>query len=127
MTRIWRGARALGTVSTIALMACVAPPDDQRTDTVDPTSAGRADMPDEALAQLDSGNVAYRAASYEQALRHYVRVTELAPDQATGWFGKYMAHHALGNLAAADSALRKAEEVAPGASLIRDTIEGGAP
>jgi Flp pilus assembly protein TadD len=82
-------------------------------------------MPAPAVAQLDSGNAAYRRAAYEPALRHYVRVTELAPDQAVGWFGLYMAHHALGNLEAADSALARAREVAPGASLLRDTVGGG--
>jgi tetratricopeptide (TPR) repeat protein len=111
------------------LQACGERPDDQRTDTLDPDSPARAALSAEALAQLDSGNAAYREAMYEPALRHYLRVTELAPDQATGWFGLYMAQHALGNLAAADSALARARRVAPGASLMRpdpaDTLDGG--
>jgi tetratricopeptide (TPR) repeat protein len=105
------------------LAACGERPDDQRTDTIDPNSPARAALTEEALAQLDSGNLAYRTALYEQALRHYSRVTELAPDQATGWFGLYMAHHALGNLGEADAALERAKEVAPGASLMRPSPE----
>lgn len=118
--------RALGGLmlaTTFTLGACQ--PDDQRTDTLDPSGAVRTEMPAAAVAQLDSGNAAYRGAAYEPALRHYVRVTELAPDQAVGWFGLYMAHHALGNLAQADSALARARDAAPGASLIRDTTDGG--
>lgn len=107
----------------LLLAACGAPPDDQRTDTLDPTSAVRAEMPPEALAQLDSGNAAYANALYENALRHYERVTEVAPEQAPGWFGLYMAHHALGNLAQADSALERAKALAPGASLMRPAPE----
>jgi tetratricopeptide (TPR) repeat protein len=129
-------ARA-GTVGLLVALGVVAGPtgcrpDDQRTDTVDPTTAGRANLPEAARAVLDSGNVAYRGASYEAALRHYARVTELAPDDPTGWFGVYMAHHALGNLDAADSALERSRRLAPGASLIRpdandtsDTAGGG--
>jgi tetratricopeptide (TPR) repeat protein len=114
---------SLVAVPLLLLAACGDPPDDQRTDTLDPTSAGRAELPAEALAQLDSGNAAYASALYESALRHYARVTEVTPEQATGWFGLYMAHHALGNLAQADSALERAQALAPEASLMRPTPE----
>ncbi|HSM06474.1 MAG TPA: hypothetical protein VK858_17765 [Longimicrobiales bacterium] len=107
-------------VTALALGACT--PDDQRTDSLDPTTAGR-DIPGAALAQLDSGNAAFRAADYEGALAHYRRVTEIVPDDATGWFGIYMAQEALGNTAAADSAIEEARKRNPGASLIRDTLE----
>jgi Flp pilus assembly protein TadD len=75
------------------------------------------------MTQLDSGNVAYRAGDYDRALLHYTRVTEIAPDDATGWFGIYMAQEALGNQAAADSAIEEARRRNPGASLIRDTVQ----
>lgn len=114
---------ALAGLVTLGVAAC-SPPEDQRTDTLDPTTAGRQ-LSDDARAQLDSGNVAFRAGDYPQALAHYTRVTELAPGDATGWFGVYMAHDAMGNKAAADSAIAQARSQAPGASLIRDTVEGG--
>lgn len=126
--------RRIGGFAVLVLAAsiggCAEPPDDQRTDTLDPNAPARAALSEAALAQLDSGNAAYRAAAYEGALRHYRSVVEEAPDQPTGWFGLYMAHHALGNLAQADSALERARAVAPGASLMRpgpdDTLpEGG--
>ena len=101
--------------ATVGLLGC---PDDQRTDSVDPEAA-RRDLDPAAVAQLDSGNAAYRRGSSEVALRHYVRFTELEPDEAAGWFGLYMAHQALGNASAADSALARARDVAPGASLLR--------
>lgn len=107
---------------TLALTFGACTPDDQRTETLDPTTAGR-ELPAAAMAQLDSGNVAYRAGEFEAALDHYVQVTELAPDDATGWFGIYMAQEALGNAAAADSAIAEARRRSPGASLIRDTLE----
>jgi Flp pilus assembly protein TadD len=112
---LWAGAFVLASA-----VACL--PEDQRTDSVDPSTAGR-DLPAEAMAQLDSGNVAYREGDYDGALRHYLRVTEIAPDDATGWFGIYMAQEALGNTAAADSAIAEARRRNPGASLIRDTLE----
>lgn len=110
-----------GAVLVLTVGAC-SPPDDQRTDTLDPNTAGR-DLPTAAMAQLDSGNVAFRAGDYESALGHYRTVTEIVPDDATGWFGIYMAQQALGNIAAADSAIAEARRRNPGASLIRDTVE----
>ena len=115
----------VGAVGLMALAVAACPPDDQRTETLDPTTAGRG-LSDEARVQLDSGNAAYRAADYETALIHFDRVVELAPGDATGWFGVYMAFDAMGNKTAADSALAEARSDAPGASLIRDTI-GGKP
>lgn len=111
-------------VVALALALAACPPDDQRTDTLDPGTAGQ-ELTGEARAQLDSGNVAFRADAYDQALVHFTRVTELAPDDPTGWFGVYMVHDALGNQAAADSAIARARSMAPGASLIRDTLPEG--
>ena len=108
-------------VALVALALAACPPEDQRTDSVDPATAGR-DLSDEARAQLDSGNAAFRAGDHQVALDHFIRVTELAPDDATGWFGVYMAYDALGDRAGADSALDRARNVAPGASLLRDTV-----
>jgi tetratricopeptide (TPR) repeat protein len=67
---------------------------------------------------VDSGNAAFKAKDYQRALGHYREATRLDDDAAAPWFGIYMVQRALGNLAAADSALKRAQKVAPGASLI---------
>ena len=97
-------------------------PDDQRTDTLDPHEGmqSREDMPPAALAQLDSGTAAFRADDVEAALRHYTRVTEIAPDIAAGWFGVYMAADALGDAELAEEALERARGEVPGATLLHD-------
>lgn len=123
--------RVMTVVSALALGAC-GPPDDQRTDTVDPEDTPRNEISAAGVAQLDSGNAAYSAAAYEAALRHYRAVTESDPEQATGWFGVYMAQHALGRIDEANEALERARSLAPGASLVRpdsldpDTTSTGA-
>ncbi len=66
-----------------------------------------------AQAQLDSGNVAFHVGDHQGALRHYEEATRLAPDQAAGWFGVYMAHNAMGNRVAADSAMQRVQALAP--------------
>ena len=100
-------------------------PDDQRTDSIEPGVSGRADLSAETLAQIDSGNAAYRRAEYQAAADLFTQVTESAPDDPTGWFGLYMAHTALGNADAAEAALATARELAPRASLIRLPEPGG--
>ena len=121
------GTRFLVALTTGLLMAACQP-DDQRTDSLDPRSAGRS-LTAEAAAQLDSGNAAYRMGTHESALRHYHRVTQLAPDEASGWFGLFMAHTALGQDSAAAAALSQARGIAPGASLLHgqpgDTTSDG--
>jgi len=112
----------------LALSSWACRPDDQRTDTIDPTGGGsRGAMSPQAVAQLDSGNAAYRAGNHQEALTHYRRVTELEPDQSPGWFGLHMANLALGNRASADSALERVQSLAPGASLIHPTAADTLP
>ncbi len=113
---------ALLLLSAMAVGACR--PDDQRTDTIDPAAA-RAELSAATLAQIDSGNAAYRRGDYEGAVAAFGEVTVSAPDDPTGWFGLYMAHQSLGQAAAADSALDKARSLAPGASLIHPSADGG--
>jgi hypothetical protein len=97
-------------------------PDDQRTDTLDPHEGmqARADMAPEVLAQLDSGNAAFRVDDHARALVHYRRVTELAPDLGVGWFGVYMAEEAMGNAGEAEAALERARSAVPGATLLHE-------
>lgn len=66
------------------------------------------DLPPEVTVHLDSGNVAYRAGEYEEARRHFREAVRADTTAAAGWFGVYMAETALGNDAAADSALQRA-------------------
>lgn len=117
-----RGFRLLALAGLPLLAAC--PPEDQRTDTLDQEEVAQAMSP-QARAQLDSANAAYRDGDYEAALGHFQQVAELAPDDATGWFGVFMAHNALGNAEAAEEALAEARSRAPGASLIHDTVPPG--
>lgn len=110
----------------VAAVSCR--PDDQRTDSVTAEKAmqARAALPAEVVAQLDSGNAAFRVKDHKGALAHYTRATELAPDEAAGWYGVYMAQLALGNEEAAQAALAKAQSANPGATLLKpakaDTI-----
>jgi Flp pilus assembly protein TadD len=117
---------ALGLTATFLLLVAApsCQPDDQRTDTLDPQEAmqARENMPPGAVEQLDSGSVAYREDDFAAALRHYTRVTELAPDVGAGWFGVYMAAEALGDTELAEGALERARNVVPGATLLRDSI-----
>lgn len=122
---LWGRPLAVGTVLGL-LVAAGCAPDDQRTDTLDPTTAGR-DLTPAAQAQLDSGNTAFGEEDYEVALAHYERVTELAPGHASGWFGIFMVYDATGDSAGADSAIARARSIAPGASLIRDTLPDDGP
>ena len=109
----------------LALLVAGCLPDDQRTDSIDSAATVRAALPPEVLAQVDSGNAAYRRGDFDAAVEAFDAVTAAAPDDPTGWFGLYMAHQSLGNVAAADSAIATARSLAPGASLIRLPVDSG--
>ncbi|MFP4622703.1 MAG: hypothetical protein ACLFRX_00845 [Gemmatimonadota bacterium] len=96
------------------------PPDDQQTGSIsrEDVLESREDLEPAVVAALDSGNAAYREGDYDDALRYYREANE-AGDVAAAWFGIYMAQLALGNPAAADSAMDRAQALAPNASLIR--------
>lgn len=66
-------------------------------------------------ARVDSGNASFRQGEYEAARRHYAEAAEVDPEVAAAWFGLYMAESALGNEAAAESALVRAGEMASAA------------
>lgn len=125
---------ALALAGAAVLGACRQDvPDDQRTDTVTPRTVeeARANWPDGLAAVIDSANAAYSAGAYERASGLYRRATEIGPDVTAGWFGVYMAEHARGNIAAADSAMQQARALSPEASLIHggpdDTLPPGHP
>ena len=53
------------------------------------------------------------------SVAHYRAAIRIDDDEAAPWFGIYMVQRATGNAPAADSALRKARKLAPGASILR--------
>ncbi len=79
-----------------------------------------------AKAQLDSGNTAYRARDYSRALTHYRTAAARQPSLAAAWMGISMAQTALGNAAAADSAMKKVEQLAPGTTSAHPPAGGSA-
>lgn len=103
-----------------ALLTTCAPPEDQETGSItrDDVRSAREDLPANVAAAIDSGNAAYRAEDYENALRHYRAAAEDDEDVAAAWFGIYMAELALGRVDEATRAIERARELAPGASLI---------
>ena len=117
------GHAAAGCLLVLPLLTgCV--PEDQRTETLDMQGpATRAQLAPEMVAALDSGSAAYRAEAYDAALEQYRLATELEPDQASGWFGLYMVHSALGNADEAEAALERVRELAPGASIVHPQPE----
>jgi tetratricopeptide (TPR) repeat protein len=115
-----KSALLAAALATLAVACAREPADDQRTDQIraEDVRQARAGISPELRDQLDNGNAAFQQGHYELALRHYEEATRLNPDHAAGWFGVYMAQYALGDLAAAESAIRRANELAPNPSLI---------
>ena len=131
-----RMARGSGIGAVVALAAasagvvgCGAPGDDQETGSIsrDDVLEARAALPAGVVAALDSGNAAYREGRYDEARGHYRDATRQGEDVAAAWFGLYMAELALGNSAAADSAMDRAQRLAPGASLIHPAEPDSTP
>lgn len=102
------------------ISGCRKPGDDQTTESIgeEEMQKARTEPSPGLVAQLDSGNQAYKAKDWERALQHYRAVTRIDQDMPAGWFGIYMVEMARGNAPAADSALQRAQKRAPGASLI---------
>lgn len=110
------------TAATI-LAGCGPRGDDQETGSIsrDNVLQARDALDPAVVAALDSGNAAYRARRFEDARRHYIDATTRDDDVAAAWFGLYMAELALGNAQAAEAAMDRARQRAPGASLIHPT------
>ncbi|MDH5588960.1 MAG: hypothetical protein OEZ65_10840 [Gemmatimonadota bacterium] len=111
------------TMTSVLALAVLAGcrPDDQRTETFDPAEAAqhRENFSPEVVAHLDSGSASYRRDDFADARDHYRAATEIDPEIAAAWFGVYMAEHALGNDEAAAEALRRAQSLVPGATLMK--------
>jgi Flp pilus assembly protein TadD len=101
-------------------------PDDQPTGSIDSTAWQKARaLPAGVAAALDSGNVAFRAGEFEAARAQYLRATELGPEVSAAWFGLSMSERRIGNAAAADSAMERVRQLAPGASLLHPGNDTG--
>jgi len=113
------------------LVACggSSVPDDQVTGSIDSAAWERArSLPPDVQAALDSGNAAFRRDDFAGAREHYLRATQLGPDQSAAWFGLSMAERELGNVEAAEQAMQQVRSLAPGASLVHpDTLSDSLP
>lgn len=82
----------------------------------------RADWPAGAAAQLDSGNAAFSAKQYEQALRHYQAILDMRNTpknlKVTAYFGQYMTYAAQGDTVNSNAAKARMMELEPNASLL---------
>lgn len=105
-----------------------APPTRDSVGHVDQGASG----PAEVTALLNAANQAFRERELDVAMEGYRRVTELAPDLPTGWFGIFMVESLNGNRAAADSAFQRALALAPAGAppmppgTMHPPLDGGA-
>lgn len=104
-----KGARALGVVLSVGVFigsACGGgdPKDDQSSGDMKVT---RDEMSHEVAVLIDAGNGAFSSGDYETAKQHYLGAASRDSTVAAAWYGVAMAERALGNDAAADSALQR--------------------
>ncbi len=116
MSEVSRGAfRAIAVLALPAAVlfgACSKSQQEQPKTPIAQMTAGAPDstanphdaMSAAAKAALDSGNVAYRAGKYADALKNYRSASEQAPLNAAPFFGIYMVAEKMGNKKLADSA-----------------------
>jgi hypothetical protein len=103
---------------------------DQETGSITPADIQqtRAGWPDGLAAAIDSGNARFSDDDFAAALRHYEEATRIAPDVTAGWFGIFMTQTALGDTTAANAAMQRVREIAPGATLVHpDTVPAALP
>ena len=112
----------IGCAALVALAGCrddAQRADDQATGSIDSAAWQQArTLPAGVSEALDSGNAAFRNRDYEAARAQYLRAVELGPEESSAWFGLSMVERQLGNIPAADSAMQRVQELAPGASLV---------
>jgi hypothetical protein len=117
-----------GLALSVVLLAGACRPDDQETRTLDVEGEQtRAQLAPEVVEALDSGTQAFRDHRFEDALDFYRSAADAAPDEPAGWFGISIAQRALGNMEAAESAMVKVRDLAPGATILHpdDTVGTG--
>lgn len=119
----------MAVVAVLALAGCGNDEEGQRVPLGDEPAQsedGRAAWPDGLAEQVDSANLEYSTQDYAASAARYRALTEEYPDIGTLWFGLYMAENAQGNTEAAEAALEKAEELAPGLGRMHEAAESGA-
>jgi hypothetical protein len=78
-----------------------------------PAVTSPGDLTPAARVALDSGNVAFKAKNYAEALRLYRVAANAVPEHAAPWFGVYMVAKATGNAALGDSAMKEVQKRTP--------------
>jgi Tfp pilus assembly protein PilF len=105
-------------VSALVLVGCR--PDDQKTSSIETSNvkSARAQLAPAVVMQLDSGNAAFKRKDYDLARTRYQAAVAADESVAAGWFGLYMTQVALKDSVAAEASLKRAQKLAPGATLI---------
>ncbi|MEJ2312373.1 MAG: hypothetical protein P8Y10_14035 [Gemmatimonadales bacterium] len=81
------------------------------SDPLDDMTVARDEIPHEVAVLIDAGNAAFSSGDYETARQHYLGAASRDSTVAAAWYGVAMTERALGNDAAADSALMRLGEM----------------
>ncbi len=87
----------------------------------------RDEMPHEIAVLIDAGNAAFSSGDYETARQHYRGAAARDTAVAAAWYGLAMAERALGNDAAADSALQRLSGLGEAADVHHPASGAGDP
>ena len=100
---------------TLGMVLGGCPSEENEAEATTDTSAvsAAAPMPAAVQAQVDSGNLAYRADDFESALTHFRSALGDAPDRPAPLYGVYLAATALGDSVLADSVATVLRDEAP--------------
>lgn len=90
-----------------------------------PAVTSAVDLTPAARFALDSGNVAFKAKNFPEALRLYRVAADAAPRHAAPWFGVYMVAKATGNAALGDSAMKEVQRRTPAPPAALDSAMRG--
>lgn len=117
------------TAIILLLLACSGTEPDVPPDpgiSAEEIRAARAAWPAGFAAAIDSANQAYGAQQFDRAAELFRRAVTMSPEISAGWYGVYIAEHARGNVAAADSALAIATDLSSDGSAPDFTASDGA-
>lgn len=114
---------------TAAASACSRSQDDGKIPLAQATGASagastesspRDALPPAARSAIDSGNAQYRGGRFKEALASYRSAAKAAPDNASPYFGIYMAAQKLGDQKLADSASKEINKLS-GNPMLNDS------
>lgn len=91
--------------AAVAWAACGA------EDPLEEMTVVREEIPHQIAVLIDAGNAAFRAGDYATARDHYRAAASRDSTVAAAWYGVAMTERALGNEAAADSALLRLGDI----------------